>query len=83
LRSALRALARRGRCQLDVLCRAARFNLVMRTEAPLTAALQDDIRVLVRAASAVAGGTGKVDFRGAEPLDLTASRPAMRRRVTS
>jgi hypothetical protein len=65
-----------------VLCRAARFDLVVRTEALLAAALQDDIRVLVQAGSEVAGLTGKVDFRAAE-LDLIAPRPAMRRQVTS
>ena len=47
------------------------------------AALQDDIRVLVQAASEVAGVTGKLDFRAVGLLDLTASRAAMGRQVTS
>jgi hypothetical protein len=45
--------------------------------------LQDDIRVPVQAASEVAGVTGKLDFRAVGLLDLTASRAAMGRQVTS
>jgi hypothetical protein len=76
-------LSRLGRCQLDVLCRAARFDLVVRTEAPLAAASQDDIRVLVQAASEVAGFAGKVEFRAAGLLPLPAPHSAMARRITA
>ena len=83
MRSALRALARRGRCQLDVLCRAARFDLVVRTEQPLGATLQGDIRVLVHAASEVGGVTGKVEFRAAGLLALPAPYPPVGHQITA
>ncbi|HSA82076.1 MAG TPA: hypothetical protein VLE23_14765 [Geminicoccaceae bacterium] len=76
-------LSRLGRCQLDVLCRAARFDLSVRTEAPLAAALQDDIRVLVQAASETAGFTGKVEFPAAELLALPAPRQVIACRITA
>jgi hypothetical protein len=76
-------LSRLGRCQLDVLCRAARFDLVVRTEEPLPAALQGDIRVLVHAASEVGGVTGKVEFRAAGLLAQPAPHPATGRQITA
>jgi hypothetical protein len=61
-----------------VSCRAARFDLVVRTEAPLAAALPDAIRVLVQAASEVAGVTGKAGLsrRRAPRPDRVAPRDA-------
>ena len=53
---------------------------MVRTEASLAAALQDDIRVLVQAASEVAGFTGRVEFRAAEQLALPTPH-AMRARI--
>jgi hypothetical protein len=73
-------LSQLGRCQLDVLCRAARFDLVVRTEAPLPAALQGDIRVL-QVTGAVAGLAGSVEFCAAGLLALPG--PAMGRRITA
>ena len=76
-------LSRLGRCQLDVLCQAVRFELVVRSERPLPAALEDDIRVLVQAASEVAGWAGKVEFRAAALLPLPTPRAAQRRQITA
>ena len=76
-------LSRLGRCQLDVLCRAARLDLVVRTAAPLAAVLQDDIRSLVRAARELAGWTGALEFRVAELLPLPASRAAAGQQITA
>ena len=76
-------LSRLGRCQLDVLCRPARFDLVVRTEQPLGATLQGDIRVLVHAASEVGGVTGKVEFRAAGLLALPAPYPPVGRQITA
>ncbi len=59
-----------GRCQLDALCQARRFDLLVRTEASLDAALQQDIRALFIAARDVAGLSGQVEFRAAELLTL-------------
>jgi hypothetical protein len=63
-------LSQLGRCQLDVLCQARRFDLAVRTDRPLAAALQDDIRALLNAACEIAGVAGKVEFRVAELLTL-------------
>jgi hypothetical protein len=63
-------LSELGRCQLDVLCQARRFDLAVRTQRPLAAALQDDIRGLLQAACELASVAGKVDFRAAELLRL-------------
>jgi hypothetical protein len=59
-----------GRCQLDALCQARRFDLLVRTEAPLDAALQQDIRDLFAAARDVAGLSGQLEFRVADLLAL-------------
>ena len=59
-----------GRCQLDVLCQARRFDLAVRTGQSLETGLQNDIRGLFRAACTLAGWAGEVDFRAEELLDL-------------
>jgi hypothetical protein len=59
-----------GRCQLDVLCQARRLDLAVRTDGPLAAGLQDDIRALVGAACEIAGLAGTVEFRAAGLLTL-------------
>ena len=59
-----------GRCQLDVLCQARRFDLAVRTGEPLDTGLQDEIRSLFRAACSLAGWAGEVEFRAKELLDL-------------
>ncbi|MDF2782373.1 MAG: putative polymerase, partial [Geminicoccaceae bacterium] len=76
-------LSRLGRCQLDVLCQARRFDLVVRSAEPLAAGLQDDIRSLVRAASELAGWAGVVEFRVAELLPLPKARAAAGQQITS
>jgi hypothetical protein len=63
-------LSELGRCQLDALCRARRFDLAVRTEQPLETSLQSDIRSLFRAACALAGWAGEVEFRAAGLLSL-------------
>ena len=76
-------LSRLGRCQLDVLCQATRFDLVVRSAEPLGAGLQDDIRSLVRAASELAGWAGVVEFRVAELLPLAEARAAAGQQITA
>ncbi len=63
-------LTQLGRCQLDALCQARRFDLAVRTEQPLETGLQSDIRGLFRAACALAGWAGEVEFRAAGLLSL-------------
>ena len=63
-------LSELGRCQLDLLCQARLYELAVRTERPLAPALQDAVRDLLKAACALAGVVGKVDFRAAELLVL-------------
>jgi hypothetical protein len=63
-------LSHLGRCQLDVLCRAERFDLVVRSAAPLGPAVEDEIRSLIAATRATAGLTGRLEFRPAELLAL-------------
>lgn len=63
-------LSQLGRCQLDLLCQTRRFDLAVRTDRPLAAALQDDIRDLLGAACEIAGVAGKVEFRVAGLLAL-------------
>ena len=59
-------LSHLGRCQLDVLCQAERFDLVVRSAAPLGPAIEDDIRSLIAATRAAAGLAGRLEFRPAE-----------------
>jgi hypothetical protein len=59
-----------GCCQLDVLCQARRFDLAVRTERPLAAGLQDEIRGLFGAACEIGGVAGTVEFRAEGLLDL-------------
>ena len=63
-------LSELGCCQLDMLCQPRRFDLAVRTERPLAAALQHEIRDLLEAACGIAGVAGKVEFRAAELLSL-------------
>ena len=76
-------LSHLGRCQLDVLCQAERFDLVVRSAAPLGPAIEDDIRGLIAAARAAAGLTGRLEFRAAELLTLPDPLPAASRQVTA
>jgi hypothetical protein len=59
-----------GQCQLDLLCQTRRFDLAVRTERPLPAALQDDIKGLLGAACEIAGVASSCEFRPAELLSL-------------
>ena len=59
-----------GRCQLDVLCQARRFDLAVRTLQPLETGLQNDIRGLFRVACTLGGWAGEVEFRTEGLLDL-------------
>ncbi len=63
-------LSQLGRCQLDVLCQPRRFDLAVRTDRPLAAAVQADIRGLLAAACELAGVAGKVEFLATELLAL-------------
>jgi hypothetical protein len=72
-----------GRCQLDALCQARRFDLLVGTEAPLDAALQQDIRALFTAARDVAGLSGQVEFRAAELLKLPDPLASAGRQLTA
>ncbi len=63
-------LSELGRCQVDVLCQVRRFDLAVRSERPLAAAVQHDIRELLEAACAIAGVAGNVEFRAAGLLSL-------------
>jgi hypothetical protein len=59
-----------GRCQIDVLCQARRFDLLVRTAQPLPLQLRRDIGELYRAARDVAGLGGAVRFRAGQLLAL-------------
>jgi hypothetical protein len=59
-----------GRCQLDVLCQARRFDLLVRTGQPLPARVRRDVRELYLAARDVAGLVGEVRFRADQWLAL-------------
>ena len=59
-----------GRCQLDVLCQARRFDLLVRTGQPLPARVRRDVRELYLAARDVAGLVGEVRFRAGQWLAL-------------
>jgi hypothetical protein len=55
-----------GRCQIDVLCRAERFDLIVRTEEALAPPLCREVRELYVAARDAAGLLGDVRFRPGE-----------------
>jgi hypothetical protein len=76
-------LSHLGRCQLDVLCQAGRFDLVVRSAAPLGPAIEGEIRGLIAAAHAAAGLTGRLDFRAAALLTLPDPLPATTCQVTA
>ena len=59
-----------GRCQIDVLCQARRFDLLVRTEQPLPPDLRSDIRELYLAARDAAGLVGAARFRAGQLLAL-------------
>jgi hypothetical protein len=59
-----------GRCQIDVLCQARRFDLLVRTEQPLPPALRREIRELYLAARDAAGLIGTARFRAGQLLAL-------------
>jgi hypothetical protein len=59
-----------GRCQIDVLCQARRFDLPVRTARPLPSHLRRDVRELYLAARDVAGLAGTVRFRAGQLLAL-------------
>ena len=52
-----------GRCQIDVLCQARRFDLLVRTEESLRPHLRRDLRELYLAAREAAGLVGEIRFR--------------------
>jgi hypothetical protein len=59
-----------GRCQIDVLCQARRFDLLVRTEQPLPSFLRREVRELYLAARDVAGLVGELRFRAGQWLAL-------------
>jgi hypothetical protein len=59
-----------GRCQIDVLSQARRFDLLVRTEQPLPPDLRSDIRELYVAARDAAGLLGTARFRAGQLLAL-------------
>jgi hypothetical protein len=59
-----------GRCQIDVLCQARRFDLLVRTEQPLPRDLRREIRELYLAARDAAGLVGAARFRAGQLLVL-------------
>ncbi len=59
-----------GRCQIDVLCQARRFDLLVRTEQPLSPDLRREIRQLYLAARDAAGLVGSARFRSGQLLAL-------------
>ena len=63
-------LSHLGRCQLDVLCQAGRFDLVVRSAAPLGPAVEEHVRSLIAATRAAAGLAGRLEFRPAQLLML-------------
>ena len=75
-------LSHLGRCQLDVLCQAARFDLVVRSAASLAPAVKGEIRSLIAATREAAGLAGRLEFRPAELLALPDPLLPPGRRVT-
>lgn len=63
-------LSHLGRCQLDVLCQAGRFDLVVRSAAPLGPAVEEHVRGVIAATRAAAGLAGRLEFRPAGLLML-------------
>jgi hypothetical protein len=59
-----------GRCQIDVLCQARRFDLLVRTEQPLSPDLRRELRELYLAARDAAGLVGTARFRTGQLLAL-------------
>jgi hypothetical protein len=59
-----------GRCQIDVLCQARRFDLLVRTARPLPADVRRDVRELYLAARDLAGLAGAMRFRAGQLLVL-------------
>jgi hypothetical protein len=59
-----------GRCQIDALCQARRFDLLVRTEQPLPPVLRREIRELYVAARDAAGLVGTARFRAGQLLAL-------------
>ena len=59
-----------GHCQIDVLCQARRFDLLVRTVQSLPPDLRSDIRALYLAARDAAGLVGAVRFRAGQLLAL-------------
>jgi hypothetical protein len=59
-----------GRCQIDVLCQARRFDLLVRTEQPLSRDLRREIRQVYLAARDAAGLIGTAHFRSGRLLAL-------------
>jgi hypothetical protein len=59
-----------GRCQIDALCQARRFDLLVRTEQPLPPELRREIRELYVAARDAAGLVGAARFRAGQLLAL-------------
>jgi hypothetical protein len=59
-----------GRCQIDVLCQARRFDLLVSTEQPLSPDLRRELRELYLAARDAAGLVGTARFRTGQLLAL-------------
>jgi hypothetical protein len=59
-----------GRCQIDALCQARRFDLLVRTEQPLPPELRREIREIYGAARDAAGLVGAARFRAGQLLAL-------------
>jgi hypothetical protein len=59
-----------GRCQIDVLCQARRFDLLVRTEQPLSRDLRREIREVYLAARDAAGLVGTAHFGSGQLLAL-------------
>jgi hypothetical protein len=59
-----------GRCQIDALCQARRFDLLVRTEQPLPPELRREIRELYGAARDAGGLVGTARFRAGQLLAL-------------
>ena len=53
-----------------MLCQAGRFDLVVRSAAPLGQALEEHIRGLIAATRAAANLAGRLEFRPTELLSL-------------
>jgi hypothetical protein len=59
-----------GRAQIDALCQARRFDLIVRTEQPLDPYLRREVRALHAAACEPAGWVGEVRFGAGEWIAL-------------